>query len=123
MPKGKDTVTQEVAKKLNIHATTAYRWEQLMQMFNGQIGHPGYLQMVSPRLLERLGPASVRGAGGFDDGGFAGFTGLRGIAIVLGNLGRVSQLLRIVVVQSYFHYYLFYIQLGSRHYTHTDRRC
>jgi hypothetical protein len=66
MPKAKDTVTrnkakgllenhwypQEVAKKLNIHATTAYRWEQHMQMFNGQIDRPEHLQMVSPFFLE-----------------------------------------------------------------------
>jgi hypothetical protein len=73
-----------------------------MQMFNGQIGHPEYLQMVSPRLLKRLGSASFRRAGGFSDGGFAGFTGLRGVAIVLGNLGMVLQLLRMVAVLSYF---------------------
>jgi hypothetical protein len=66
MPKVKDTVIrnkakglleshwcpQEVAKKLNIHATTAYHWEQRMQIFNGQIDHPEYLQMVSPSFLE-----------------------------------------------------------------------
>ena len=65
MPKAKDTVTQnkakglleshwrpqEVAKKLYIHETTAYHWEQCMQMFNGQVDHPAHLQMVSPSLL------------------------------------------------------------------------
>ena len=30
--------------------------------------------------------------------------------MVLGNLGIASQLLRMVVVVSYFYYYLFYIQ-------------
>ena len=34
------------------------------------------------------------------------------IAIVLGNLGIASQLLRMVVVASYFCCYLFYIQFG-----------
>jgi hypothetical protein len=66
MPKAKDTVTrnkakgllesywcpQEVAKKLNIYATTAYCWEQRMQMFNGQIDRPEHLQMVSPSFLK-----------------------------------------------------------------------
>ena len=33
-----------------------------------------------------------------------------GIARALGNLGIASQLLRMVVVVSYFYYYLFYIQ-------------
>ena len=72
-------------------------------------------------LPERLEPTSFRGAGGFGDrgfgdgglratGGFAGFTGLRGIAMVLGNLRIASELLRMVVVVSYFYYYLFYIQ-------------
>jgi len=68
-------------------------------------------------LPERLEPASFQGARGFGDGGlqatrgFAGFTGLQGIAMVLGNLGIASQLLRMVVVVSYFNYYLFYIQI------------
>jgi hypothetical protein len=35
-----------------------------------------------------------------------------GIARALGNLGIASQLLRMVVVVSYFYYYLFYIQFG-----------
>jgi hypothetical protein len=35
-----------------------------------------------------------------------------GIAMVLDNLGIASQLLRMVVVVSYFYYYLFYIQFG-----------
>jgi hypothetical protein len=61
MPKAKDTVTrnkakglleshwrpQEVAKKLNIHSATAYRWEQRMQMFDGQLDRPERLQIVS----------------------------------------------------------------------------
>jgi hypothetical protein len=65
MPKAKDTVTQnkakglleshwrlqEVAKKLYIYETTAYHWEQRMQMFNGQVDRPEHLQMVSPSLL------------------------------------------------------------------------
>jgi hypothetical protein len=69
-------------------------------------------------LPERLEPALFRGDRGFGDGGlratggFAGFAGLRGIAMVLGNLGIASQLLRMVVVVSYFNYYLFYIQIG-----------
>jgi hypothetical protein len=67
MPKAKDTVTwnkakglleshwrpQEVAKKLYIHETTAYRWEQRMQMFNGQIDCPEHLQMVSKSFSSR----------------------------------------------------------------------
>jgi transposase len=65
MPKAKDTVTrnkakglleshwrpQEVASKLYISQSTAYGWEQRMQMFNGQIDRPEHLQMVSPSLL------------------------------------------------------------------------
>ena len=65
MPKAKDTVTrnkakglleshwrpQEVAKKLYICETTAYCWEQRMQMFNGQVDCLEHLQMVSPSLL------------------------------------------------------------------------
>jgi hypothetical protein len=65
MPKAKDTVTwnkakslleshwrpQEVAEKLYIHETTAYCWEQYIQMFNGQVDCPEHLQMVSPSLL------------------------------------------------------------------------
>jgi hypothetical protein len=61
MPKAKDTVTrnkaqglleshwrpQEVAKKLHLHQSTAYRWESRMQMFNGQIDRPARLQTVS----------------------------------------------------------------------------
>src|ERR1700722_14640781 len=35
-----------------------------------------------------------------------------GIARALGNLGIASELLRMVVVVSYFYYYLFYIQFG-----------
>jgi len=41
----------EVAKRINIHATTASRWEQRMQVFNGQIDCPEHLQMVSPSFL------------------------------------------------------------------------
>jgi len=80
-------------------------------------------------LPERLEPASFQGAGGFGDGGlrgaggfrdgglratggFAGFAGLQGIAMVLGNLGIAPQLLKRVVVVSYFYYYLFYMQFG-----------
>jgi hypothetical protein len=37
---------------------------------------------------------------------------LQGIAMVLGNLGIASQLLRMVVVVSYFYYYPFYMQFG-----------
>jgi hypothetical protein len=77
-------------------------------------------------LLERLEPASFRGAGGFGDGGLrgvrgfgdgglratGGFADLRGIARVRGNLGIALQLLKRVVVVSYFHDYLFYMQFG-----------
>jgi hypothetical protein len=62
MPKAKDTVTrnkakglleshwclQEVTKKLYISQTTAYDWEQRMQMFYSQIDRLEHLQMVSP---------------------------------------------------------------------------
>jgi transposase len=62
MPKSKDTVTrnkaqglleshwrpQEVAKKLHVHQSTAYRWESRMHMFNGQIDRPERLRQVSP---------------------------------------------------------------------------
>ena len=65
MPKAKDTVTrnkakglleshwrpQEVAKKLPISQTTAYRWEQRIQMFNSQVDCLEHLQMVSSSLL------------------------------------------------------------------------
>src|SRR5277367_4655573 len=65
MPKAKDTVTQnkakglleshwrpqEVAKKLYIHETTAYRWEQRMQMSNGQVDRLEHLQRTRPSLL------------------------------------------------------------------------
>ena len=61
MPKRKDTVTRskaaglleshwrppQVAKKLHLGRTTAYRWEEHMQMFHGQIDCPEHLQMVS----------------------------------------------------------------------------
>jgi hypothetical protein len=66
MSKAKDTVTQnkakglleshwrpqEVAKKLYIHETTAYRWEQCIQMFNNQVDCPEHLQMISLSLLD-----------------------------------------------------------------------
>jgi hypothetical protein len=77
-------------------------------------------------LPERLEPTSSRGAGGFGDGGLwgtrgfgngglqaiGGFADLQGIARVRGNLGIASQLLKRVVVVSYFYYYLFYMQFG-----------
>jgi hypothetical protein len=77
-------------------------------------------------LPERLEPDSFRGAGGFGDGGLqgaggfgngglratGGFADLRGIVRVQGNLGIASQLLRRVIVVSYFYYYLFYMQFG-----------
>jgi DNA invertase Pin-like site-specific DNA recombinase len=61
MGKWKDTVTRnkakglleskwrpkEVAKKQHIGRSTAYRWEQNMQMFHGQIERPEHLQMAS----------------------------------------------------------------------------
>jgi hypothetical protein len=61
MPKRKDTVTRckaaglleshwrppQVAKKLYLGRTTAYRWEERMQMFHGQIDRLEHLQMVS----------------------------------------------------------------------------
>jgi hypothetical protein len=75
-------------------------------------------ELLRLELPERLEPASFRGAGGFGGGvlqatgGFAGFVGLQGIAMVLGNLGIAPQLLKRVVVVSYFYYYLFYMQFG-----------
>ncbi len=61
MPKRKDTVTRgkaaglleshwhppQVTKKLHVGRTTAYRWEERMQIFHGQIDRPEHLQMVS----------------------------------------------------------------------------
>jgi hypothetical protein len=69
-------------------------------------------ELLQLGLPERLEPTSFQGARGFGDGGIAGFMGLQGIAMVLGNLEIALQLLRMVVVVSYFYYFLFYIKFG-----------
>ena len=61
MPVAKDTVTRnkakglleshwrpdEVARKLPISRTTAYRWEQRLQLYNGELTCPKHLRVVS----------------------------------------------------------------------------
>ena len=65
MPVAKDTVTRnkakglleshwrpkEVARKLPICRSTAYNWEQRMQLYNGELTLPQHLRMVSLPLF------------------------------------------------------------------------